>query len=185
MYDILKTSVNGTHPLSFCDTLPDGPVPDPQDLWLFTDPVAREVYSQQNRLDQLEHDVCSYAMYEGRWAPDELELKHEIRRLLRKNTLIPKGAFGHLSPHPTVYRAVNEGRLEIAGQNFHFEAGDDIIFVPWLARVSYPNLRGPMRIGRLQTTAKLCLCCDAFPAISLFCERALAILHQTLLIKTR
>jgi len=78
MYDILETLVNGTHPLSLCDTLPGDPAPDPRELWLFTDPVAREIYSHQNRLDQLEHDICSYAMYEGRWAPDELELKRKF-----------------------------------------------------------------------------------------------------------
>jgi len=179
MYDILKTSVNGTHPLSFCDTLPGGPPPDPQDLWLFTDPVARAVYSHENRLDQLEHDICSYAMYEGRWAPDELELKHEIQRLLRENTLIPKGTFGHLSPHPTVYRAICGGALEVAGYRHHFGAGNDILFEPWLARASNAGLRGPVRVGRLQHTTRLCLCCEAFPRAAILCERALAILRQT------
>lgn len=180
VYDILKTSLNGTHDLSACDTPRLDSAPDPQDLWLFTDPAAREVYRQQNRLDQLRDDIAAYAMHEGRWTPQELELKQGFQRLLSDSFLVPKNTFCHLSPHPTVYRAVSEGQLEVTGQRFHFGAGDDLVFVPWLARVSYPGLNRPVHIGRLQHLTTLCLCSEAFPVVGNLCERALAILHETL-----
>jgi hypothetical protein len=182
MYDILRTSIiKGRPELSTCN-LPAWPAAgaDPQDIWLFTDSGAREVYQQQNRLDQLQADITSYAMYEGRWAPEELAAQGELQRLLNENILIPKGTFCHLSPHATVYRALCNGRLAVAGQRLHVEAGEDIVFVPWLLRGTHPGLRGPMYIGRLRSTTHLHLCCDTFPAISAYCEKALAILHQTL-----
>lgn len=180
MYDILKTPAKGQRDFSLYDPSIENSNSDPHDPWLFTDPDARDAYAQQNRLDQLESDVLAYAMYEGCWAPDELEFKHELHRLLHSHTLIPKGTFCHLSPHPTVYRADSMGTLEVSGQKFHFSPGDDVVFVPWLARVSRPGLSGPVHIGRLQSISRLCLSCEAFPIISSFCERALAILHQTL-----
>ena len=180
MYDILKTSTKGRLDFSLYNPSIENSDSDPHDPWLFTDPNARDAYAQHNRLDQLESDVSTYAMYEGCWAPDELELKRELHRLLHSHSLIPKGTFCYLSPHPTVYRAVSTGTLEVCGQKYHFAPGDEVVFVPWLARVSRPGLSGPVHIGRLQSISRLCLCCEAFPVIGSFCERALAILHQTL-----
>ncbi len=179
MYDILKSPVNGHH-LSHADTTPADPEPQPDNPWLFTDPAARAIYARQGRIDQLKHDILTFVMCEGQWSPDELQLKCEIRRLLGTNVLQPKGAFGYLSPHPTVYRAANEGVLEITGHKLHFEIGQDVVFEPWLARVHYPGLPGPVRIGRLRSAPDVCLCCDAFPKVGELCERALAILRQTL-----
>lgn len=178
MYDILYPSANGANDLAWLDPATDDLGAD--DLWRFTDPVAQAFYRHEGRLDQLQEDVQAYAMCAGRWAPDELEYDQEIRRLVRANVLYPKGTFGYLSPHPTVYRATTDGVLEIAGQKHHFGAAQDIAFVPWLARVCCPGLTGPVRIGRLQSIRTLCLNCEAFPRVSMLCERALAILQQTL-----
>lgn len=180
MYDILYPPVNGnseSNP-SWSDALAADP--SEADFWRFTDPVALALYRQEGRLDQLQDDVLAYVRWNGRWAPDELEYGQEIRRLLRASVLQPKGTFGYLSPHPTVYRAAGEGVLEIAGQRHHFGATDSIMFVPWLARVVSPGITGPVRIGRLQSISHLCLSCEAFPSVSALCERALSILRQTL-----
>ena len=178
MYDVLYASVNGHN-----DPVPAQATSADLDLknsWLFTDPVARALYAQQGRLDQLKADVLAYVMYEGRWASDELEFEREIWRLLRSNVLQPKDTFSHLSPHPTVYRATGEGVMEIAGRKHHFFAGQDIVFAPWLARVSRPSFIGPMWIGRHQSINDLCLSCEAFPRVSQLCECALGIFRQTL-----
>jgi hypothetical protein len=179
MYDIWKSSVNG-HPLARADTTAADLEPQPDNPWLFTDPEARSIYARQGRLDQLKHDILTFVMYEGRWSSDELQLKHEIRRLLWADVLQPKGTFSHLSPHPTVYRARSDGLLEIAGHRFHFGVGQDVVFEPWLARVHYPGLLGPVWIGRLRSVTDVCLCCNAFPKVGELCEVALAILRQTL-----
>ena len=180
MYDILRISTNANGHLPLDDTTPAESNLDPSDVWLFTDPVAKEGYARRSRLDQLQQDILAYAMFDGRWALEELELKRELRRLLQVGVLAPKGTFSYLSPHPSVYRAICEGMLEVNRRKFHIAAGNDVVFVPWLARVSCPGLSGPVRIGRFQSVTNLCLCCDAFPMASNLCERALAVLHQTL-----
>ncbi len=178
MYDILYPSMSGSNDPTWSETVAAEPEAD--EPWRFTDPVARAVYSHQGRLDQLKEDVLAYVMCAERWAPDELEYDQEIRRLLGAHVLYPKGTFGYLSPHPTIYRAASDGVLEIAGRKFHFDAAQDVVFVSWLARVSWPGLVGPVHIGRLQSISKMCLSCEAFPRVSALCERALAILRQTI-----
>lgn len=179
-YDILKTTLSvGTDPV-FPDTTAHSPDPDPYDVWLFTDPAAKEAYARQGRLDLLEQDVMMHVMYAGRWAPEELELKSQIRHRLREGALIPKDSFVHLSPHSSVYWAVHDGALHIDGQKFHYGLGDEIAFMPWLMRVHTPSLQGPVRIARFRAASTLYLCCEAFPRVGQLCERTLAILHDTL-----
>ena len=178
MYDILYPSLNGGNGPGGPDTVSADPAE--AEAWRFTDPVAQALYAHQGRLEQLKEDVLAYVMCDGRWAPDELEYDQETRRLLGANVLHPKGTFGYLSPHPTVYRAAGDGVLEIAGRKFHFGAAQGIVFIPWLARVCCPGFTGPVHVGRLQSISNMCLSCEAFPRVSALCERALGILRQTL-----
>lgn len=180
MYEILKARADDLHYLAHTDTTVTSLDPGSSDLWLFTDPVAQAIYAQQGKRDRLRTDIITYVMYGGQWSPDELEFKREVRRLLCEGLLIPKGTFGYLSPHPTVYQAISEGVLKVDGGKYYFHAGDDVVFEPWLARVSTPGLVGPVRIGRLRTITTLRLCDEAFPKAGELCERALAILRQTL-----
>lgn len=179
-YDILKTTPDvSTDPLT-SDTTADSLDPDPDDVWLFTDPTAKAVYARQGRLELLEQDIMTHVMYAGRWAPEELELKSQIQCRLRERVLIPKGSFVHVSPHSSVYWAVHDGALHIGGQKFHYVLGDEIAFAPWLMRVHTPSLQGPVRIARFRAASTLHLCCDVFPNVGQLCERALAVLHDTL-----
>lgn len=180
MYDILKTQVNAGQFLSQTDTTAASPDPGPNNPWLFTDPVAQAIYARRGQRDQLREDIRTHVMYAGYWSQEELEFKYELRRLLGKGLLVPKGTFCYLSPHPSVYRGVQAGVLKIAGQNRRFDSGDDVVFNPWLARVASPRQLGPAHIGRLLSTTRLCLCREAFAKTSSLCERALAVLHQTL-----
>ncbi len=150
------------------------------DIWLFTDPVARHLYAKRKRLGQLKHDIQAHVMRDRRWALEELALLHELLRLKQDGVLGHKGTFGYLSPHPPVHRALREGVVLIDTQKYHFLAGDDLVFVPWLARVSSPGLSGPVQIGRLRTITDLCLCCVAFPFVNTLCSRSIAILQRTL-----
>lgn len=178
MYDVLYPSLNGRSDPAWSHSVDADPQAD--ELWRFTDPVARAVYARDGKLDHLSADIQAYVTVHGRWASDELEYDLEIQRLVSAGVLRPKGAFGHLSPHPTVYRATVAGVLEIARQKYHFSAAQDVVFVPWLERVCCPGLTGPVRIGRLQSIQTWCLSEEAFPRVSMLCERALAILQQTL-----
>lgn len=178
MNDIPYPLLKGGNEPAWSETASADPGAD--NPWLFTDPVARALYADQGRPDQLKDDVLAYVMCDGGWAPDELEYDREIRRLLGVNVLYPKGTFGYLSPHPTVYRASSDGVLEIAGRKYHFGAAQDIVFMPWLARVCCPGFTGPVYVGRLQSISNMCLSREAFPRVSALCERALGILRQTL-----
>ncbi len=180
MYSILKSVMNGNHDGFQSDTTAASPNPSPTDPWLFTDPLAREIYQRQGRLGILEEDIRDYVMFDGQWAAEDLETKFEIRRLLREGLLIPRDSFGYLSPHPTTYHAAGEGELKIAGQRFSIEAGDDLVFESWLARVAHPALAGPVWVGRLHQITGFCLCCEAFPHVCIHCEKTLAIMRQIL-----
>ena len=172
--------MNGKHNHSPSDTTATSPEPSPSDPWIFTDPFARDLYKQRDLIDRLEEDIQTYAMSDGCWAPEELEYKLEVRRLLCDGLIAPIGSFGYLSPHPTVYRTLKEGTLGVSRERYHFNTGEELIFEPWLARYSTPGLKGPLQVGRLYHVSSLCLCCDAFPNICIHCDNTLAIMRQIL-----
>jgi|GEM_PF-1895577 len=180
MYDVLKAQTDNLPSPIATDIFAADFKPHPNNLWLFTDPAAKELYARQNRIDQLEEDILRYAMCNGRWTANDLKFFSEIQRLLRDGTLIPKGTFGYLSPHSTVYRFVRESAFEVAGGKFYFEVGDDLVFKPWVARASTPSHVGPMWVGKFRIVKNFCLCSDAFPRASMMCDKALEILRQTL-----
>ena len=162
-------------------TTVDYPEPNTTDPWLFTDPIAIEIYRQNNLLEALEKDIFTYVMYDGQWAPEEMECQYEIQRLLEDGLLAAKGYFGDLSPHPTLYSARGRGELKFAGKKLHFKTGDELIFEPWLERLTQPGLVGPVRVGYVrQFTGKLRLCCDAFPRICIHCDHTRAVMREIL-----
>lgn len=180
MYSVLTIYDVGFRPIFQDDVSDNNTDPLPDDVWLFTDPVAKVMYSQKEKLNELEWDIRNYVMYKGRWSPDELQFRRELRRLVNACILTPKNSFGHLSPHPTIYSAVKDGAMVIGGVVYNFNAGDEIVFEPWLERLSHPGLVGPLRIGRLDTINKCFLSCDAFPQFEKSGENDFAILHQIL-----
>jgi hypothetical protein len=180
MYSILKSTVNGKHDHSPSDTTAAGLDPNPTDPWLFTDPCARDLYMQRDLIDQLEQDIRTYVMFDGCWAPEELEYKLEVRRLLREGLIAPMSSFGYLSPHPTVYRILKGDSFVFSGQRYACKDGEDLIFEPWLARYSDPGLKGPLQVGRLHEVSSPLLCCDAFPNICIHCDITRAIMRQIL-----
>ena len=180
MYSIKKTSLYAEQGSFLSDTSTDSLDPDPTDPWMFTDPVARQYYAQRDLIDQLEEDIRDYVMFDGCWAPEEVEYKLEIRRLLRQGFITSWNYFGYLSPHPTIYRTVKKGTLEVSGQLYHFNEAEDLIFEPWLARYSHPGLNGPLHIGYISPVSNPRLCCDAFPHLCIHCDKTRAIMREIL-----
>ena len=150
----------------------------PNDVWLFTAPAARAAYAARGQLSELEQDIRQYVMFENAWGTDELEFKREINRLVHSKVLAPRKAFGHLSPHPTIYQANDDGILQICGERYYFKSGEDIVFEPWPARLAHPGLRGPLRIGRLEPTIFFGLCCEEFSQLDGLSRNRLALLHH-------
>ncbi len=156
--NILKALFGTPQYVSRADTRPDSPDPDPNDIWLFTDPDARDTYERQGKLRELEHDIRFEVMRGEPWLPEELEYKREIRRLLREGVIEDKGTYWYASPHPTVYRARRAGALQVGGRTYTFEPGDNIVFQCRMTRDMNPDLTGPVLIARLQSTEKTMLC---------------------------
>jgi hypothetical protein len=180
MYSIQKPIVHGEQGGFKSDTIADSPDPDPADPWLFTDPFARQLYAQRDLIDQLEEDIRDYAMFDGHWAPEELEYKVEVRRMLREGSITPWSSYGHLSPHPTIYRTLKKGTLEVSGVRYAFKEFEHLIFEPWLERYSHPGLNGPLQVGHLSPVYNHCLCCDAFTHVCIHCDKTRAIMRQIL-----
>ncbi len=151
--------------------------PSAGDIWSFTSPTAKEAYRRAGRLFELEQDIRTYVKFNDRWDALELEYQREVDRLVQTCTLIPQPAFGHLSPHPVVYLAVDEAAIWVSGKKFPFKAGDEIVFEPWLARLYHPGLSGPLRIGRMKPSNLFRLCREEFPLLAELDPSGLSRLH--------
>ena len=160
MSDLLKALFGTPQYISRTDTAPDGPDPDPNDVWAFTDPDARDEYARRSRLKRLERDIRYEVMRGGPWLVEELEYKSEIRQLLREGVIADKGTYWFRSPHPTVYRAQRDGALSVAGTIYRFRAGDDLVFQCRMERDEAEDDPGPVLIARLQSTKEAVLCGD-------------------------
>ena len=160
MYNLLKSLFGTAGFVSRADTTADGPDPDPNDVWAFTDPDARDGYARDGKLKRLEQDIRFEVMRAGGWQADELEYKSEIRRLLREGVIRDKGAYWFRSPLPTVYRAERDGTLAVAGKTVRFRAGDDIVFQCRMERDESKEDLGPVLVARLSPTQNAVLCSD-------------------------
>lgn len=158
--NLLKSLFGAADFIARADTTADSPDPDPNDVWAFTDPDARDDYARDGKLKRLEQDIRFEVMRAGGWQADELEFKSEIRRLLREGVVRDKGAYWFRSPHPTVYRAERDGSLTVAGKTVRFRAGDDIVFQCRMERDEREEDIGPVLIARFQPTQKAVLCND-------------------------
>jgi len=161
MFEVLKRLFDTPQYVSRTDTTADSPDPDPDDIWILTDPDAREEYEKRGELKRLEHDIRFEVKRGGPWQPEELEYKREIRRLLREGVLTDKGTYWWASPHPTVYRARRDGTLQVAGRTLHFRRGDDVVFQCRMSRDMYQKDEEnpvPVLIARLQRTGDAVLC---------------------------
>ena len=158
--NLLKSLFGTVDFTSRSDTTANSPDPDPNDVWAFTDPDARDDYARDGKLRRLEQDIRFEVMRAGGWQTDELEFKAEIRRLLREGVVADKGAYWYRSPHPTVYRAQRGGVLVVSGKTHRFGADDDIVFQCRMERDEHEEDSGPVLIARLQPTNNAVLCSD-------------------------
>jgi len=158
MMNILKALFGTPEYVSRTDTTANSPDPAPKDIWLFTDPDARDKYARDVRLEDLARDIKYEVMRAGSWEPEELEYKNEIRRLLWEGAISDKGTYWYASPFPTVYHARRDGSILIGGKKYRFLAGDDIVFQCRMTRDTNPNLDGPVLVADLQPTEKSMLC---------------------------
>jgi hypothetical protein len=180
MYAVQKSLLSNTGDSYSFGTTKIGSSPMPIDPWLFTDPSAIGFYLQLGLIEQLEEDIRTYVMSDGSWGQDELELKSEIQRMLGEGLVAPESRIGYLSPHPTIYRALKEGVLNIYGRRYRFVKGEDLVFEPWLARYSHPAQMGPLRIGQSTMVSKLSLCCEIYSHVCIHCDNTRTVMRKIL-----
>lgn len=163
MYAILEADVRGS--LKVAEVRQDRAeaVSQATDPWLFTNLAAQSWYASRKELQTLERDIRIHAMYRGQWQPDELAVKRQMEELVATSVLRPSGAFGDVSPHPTIYRAEAAGSLSTSEWKLHFRPGDDVAFVPTPYCAAHPGITGPVRSGRFYITGVMRLCCVAYP----------------------
>ncbi len=163
--DLKKLLFGTSQFVSRTDTETNSPAPDPNDVWAFTDPDAREVYSNQGELRLLEQDIRFEIMRGGLWQSEELDYKAEVRRLLQEGAIADKGTYWYRSPHPTVYRAQRDGKVKIAEWVYSFHTGDDLTFQCRMERDEAENDPGPALVARLNPAEKAILCGDMTSAM--------------------
>ncbi len=156
--NILKQLFGTSEYTSHTDTTANSPDPDPDDIWAFTDPDAREEYERRGMLRELEHDLRFEVMRGGPWLPEELEYKREIRRLLGEGAIGDSGSYWFTSPFPTVYRAAQDASLNVGGKRYDFHSGDDIVFQCRMTRDLNRESAGPVLVARLRPTDRAQLC---------------------------
>lgn len=176
MYDILA------YPLEQdCSEVETDPGLSPeQDPWLMTDRAAKALYLQRQCLDRLYDDLITHVMRDGSWGVEEVESHQQLQTLLHARRLRPKGTFAYVSPHAPVYQAVTDGCFWIQQHKYAYEAGSDLVFMPWPVRAARPSLHGPIWIGHLHTLTQFYLCCELFPCVSQLCQRTISVLRATL-----
>ena len=164
--NLLKSLLGTPGFTSRADTTIDSSDPEPNDIWIFTDPDARDQYVRDGKLKRLEQDIRYEVMRGGNWESDELDYKFELRRLLREGAITDKGAYWYRSPHPTVYRGQREGELIVGGKTYRFGVGDDIVFQCRMERdENKTEERGPVLIARLHPTDRSVLCGEMWSAM--------------------
>lgn len=136
-------------------TFMPGPT-DVEDVWLFTDPVARARFEYNGKLDQLEHDIRYEVLRAGTWSALDRECKQQLDGLEHDGVIRKLASFWAVSPFPPVYRARQDGQVALGGKSFAFKEGQDLVWACPMTRdkfdLEYPILIGDFASERVQRT---------------------------------
>jgi hypothetical protein len=120
-----------------------------QDVWLMTDPVARARYEFNGTLDKLEHDIRYEVMRGQDWSELDHAYLREIARLEQAGIVRRLASFWAVSPHPPVYRALQDGEMRLDDKRIPFRKGDEIVWACPMTRDRF-DLDLPVLIGDFQ-----------------------------------
>lgn len=128
-----------------------------EDVWLMTDPVARARYELKGELDKLEHDI-RYEVIRGQdWSKADRAYLQEIARLEKDGVVRKLASFWAVSPHPPVYRALQDGEINLGENRIPFRKSDEIIWACQMTRDNF-DLDVPVLIGDFQDARVQHLC---------------------------
>ncbi len=139
---------------SYCGTTFVPASSEMDDVWLMTDPVARARYEFNGTLDKLEHDIRYEVMRGQDWSPLDREYLREIARLEAEGVVRRLASFWAVSPHPPVYRALQDGEIVLGGHAIPFKKGQEIVWACPMTRdrfeLDYPVLIADLQDARVQ-----------------------------------
>ncbi len=135
-----------------------------EDVWLMTDPVARARYEFNGTLDKLEHDIRYEVMRGQDWSPSDRAFVQQASELEKSGVIRKLASFWAISPHPPIYRALQEGQLELDGRRIPFHKGDEIVWACPMTRDRF-NLDVPVLIGDFDNERVQHLCSEMLNAM--------------------
>jgi hypothetical protein len=116
------------------------------DVWLFTDLVARARFEFDGVLEKLEHDIRYEVLRGGTWSALDRECQQELDRLERAGVIRKLASFWAFSPFPPVYRARQDGELALGDRHFPFRKGQELVWACPMTRDRF-ELDDPILIG--------------------------------------
>lgn len=128
-----------------------------EEVWLMTDPVARARYEFNGTLERLEHDIRFEVMRGQDWTDLDRACLREITRLRESGIVRRLASFWAVSPHPPVYRALQDGEFHLGGQDTPFKKDDEIVWACPMTRDRF-GLNLPVLITNLNDTGTQQLC---------------------------
>lgn len=128
-----------------------------EDVWLMSDPVARARYRFSKELDKLEHDIRYEVMRGQDWSKADRAYLQDIVRLEQEGVVRKLASFWAASPHPPVYRALQDGEINLGKERIPFHKDDEIVWACPMTRDSF-NLDIPVLVGDFQDARVQRLC---------------------------
>ncbi|GMR14211.1 MAG: hypothetical protein BMS9Abin29_2451 [Gemmatimonadota bacterium] len=126
-------------------------------VWMMTDPVAKAKYERLGRLDELEQDIRFDVLRGQTFSADDIAFAQQIDWLEQSGVIKRMASYWAVSPHPTIYRALQAGHLSLAGRNIEFRRDDQLV---WLCQMGMEMFDSevPVLIGNLRAArvSKLC-----------------------------
>ena len=119
---------------------------NPEDIWLFTDPVAKANFRFKGNLLEVEHDIRFNVMRGKSWQEVDLEYLHEIKRLCEDGFIKKTTSFWFSSPFTPIYKALQNGKIVISNKKYPFKKGEEIAWQCQMGR-ELLNLNAPVLIG--------------------------------------
>jgi hypothetical protein len=128
-----------------------------EDIWLMTDPVARARYEFDGTLDELAHDIRYEVMRGQDWSELDRAYLRQVARLEKAGVVRRLASFWAVSPHPPVYRALEDGEMHLGGKRIPFHRGDEITWACPMTQDRF-GLEVPVLIGNFQDERVQRLC---------------------------
>jgi hypothetical protein len=131
----------------------------PDNVWMMTDRVARARYEADDRLDDLERDV-KFEVLRGRpFQPNDIAFAQQADWLEQNAIFKRLASYWATSPHPPIYRALQDGQIRLDDRVVTFAKGDDVV---WLCQMGQEMVGTDqcVLVGNMQSAPMRKLCGD-------------------------